>query len=183
MNTKTLLPEYAKNARGYLKIEEREALFRLAGNVPRNGVILNIGIEYGASMICLRAGNESARLIGIDLNTNKLTLPDEFNLNAGIMSGDSGEIARGWSEHLDLLFIDGDHGYRGVTLDTQYADFLMPDGIVMFHDCYDWTDTDKTHRLVPGVIAAVDDWFSSVDKSAWIELDKVGTSRLFQRIK
>lgn len=177
------LPQYAAKARGYLKIEERHKLFDLARDVPDDGTILNIGIEYGASMICLRAGNEVCSLLGIDLNTTKLILPNEFNLHAEILNGDSGQIVRNFADELDLIFIDGDHGYRGVTLDTQYLDWLLPNGIVMFHDCFDWIENDKPHRQVPGVMGAVDDWFKSADKKAWIELDKVGTSRLFKRIK
>ncbi len=176
------LPQYAAKARGYLKIEERQKLFELARDVPDDGVILNIGIEYGASMICLRAGNKTAQLIGIDLNVTKLSLPNGFTLNAIITSGDSSQIVRDFADELDLIFIDGDHGYRGVTLDTQYLDWLLPDGVVMFHDCYDWIENDKPHRLVPGVMEAVDDWFKSVEKRDWTELDKVGTSRLFRKI-
>ena len=191
MNIKTL-PEYAARAKGYLKIEERRKLFELAQGVPDSEwhLILNIGIEYGASMICLRAGNKQATLTGIDIDCSKLIKIKEIdwygNINIREMTSmDAFSAIQQDVESLSLLFIDGDHGYRGVTLDTLYCDLLEEDGIVMFHDCYDWEEPDKPHRKVPGVMAAVDDWFIGIMKgdNDFIELPKVGTSRLFKRIK
>lgn len=47
------------------------------------------------------------------------------------------------TNHLDLLFIDGDHSYEGVYADWQtYKVFLKEGAIVAFHD-YGWADGVK----------------------------------------
>ena len=64
------------NAKGYIKPEEREMLYDVAREtVPISGVIVNIGVEYGASMACLRAGNVDAWIIGIDIDMSKYIGP------------------------------------------------------------------------------------------------------------
>ncbi len=41
-------------------------------------------------------------------------------------------------EHLDFLFVDGDHTYEGVTQDfLMYKDFVSPSGWIAFHDIND----------------------------------------------
>ena len=54
-------------AKGWLTIPEREFLKEMAHRVPLDGTILNIGVEFGASVHCLRAGNELCDLAAVDL--------------------------------------------------------------------------------------------------------------------
>lgn len=43
--------------------------------------------------------------------------------------------AEGWTQPIDLLFIDGDHSYRGVQRDWElFSRFVSPWGMVVFHD-------------------------------------------------
>ena len=56
---------------------------------------------------------------------------------------------------LDLLFIDGDHGYEGVKADFQlYSPWVRPGGLVVFHDIVPAAETGAPtagHRWVGGV--------------------------------
>ena len=45
------------------------------------------------------------------------------------------EVARSWTEPLDLLFIDANHEYESVRRDfTLWSPFVKPGGIVALHD-------------------------------------------------
>ena len=52
-----------------------------------------------------------------------------------IMATTSEDAASGWTEPVDLLFIDGDHSYAGVRRDFDlFRPWLSPDALVCFHD-------------------------------------------------
>lgn len=62
-------------ARGWLSPVEREALKAAASYAAARFLFpnfVNIGVEYGASLHCLRAGSQVARIIGVDLDTSKM---------------------------------------------------------------------------------------------------------------
>jgi hypothetical protein len=170
------------NAKGYLKPEEREILYTAAREtVPTiSGTIVNIGVEYGASMACLRAGNPSAWLIGIDINMSKYIGPRDDRVI--LIESNSFSALQFWRVGIDLLFVDGDHGYSGVMLDTMWANYVKPSKHAIFQDCYDWDiDPPVPHRVCPGVNRAVSDWKSKWVTDAWTELPHVGSSRVFLR--
>jgi len=169
--------DYLK-ARGYLKPLEREALYQLAGEigVSEQKVMVNIGVEYGASLACLRAGNPKATIYGVDVNIKKAV----SRYGCKLIEVDSGQLVHEWQDEIDLLFVDGDHSYEGVKRDIEWAKLIREDGLVIFHDCFDWDDPSQVHRICPGVNVAVGEWFESqVD---FVELDPVWTMRIFQRI-
>lgn len=179
METATL--DY-KNAKGWLLPEERELLYRLAAEAPKDARFLNVGVEYGASVVCLRTGNPTAWIWAIDLDIQKMVYPDLPNQ---LLQGDSGDLARHWSEvynpSITIAFIDGDHGYNGVLADAIFADYVVLGGYILFQDCYDHVEIGKIHALVPGVNAAVSDWFSQHSKE-FEELPYVGSTRVFRRV-
>ena len=52
-----------------------------------------------------------------------------------LLRGTSAEIATGWNQEIDLLFIDGDHSYEGVRFDWEtFSKFLKDFSITIFHD-------------------------------------------------
>lgn len=177
------------HSKGWLKDAERELLFELASRLPGNAVILNIGVEYGASLACLRAGNPTALIYGVDLDCSKAV----SNYGCYLMQLDSHAMVKDWitlqklgdfDRQLDLIFVDGDHGELGVLLDAKFADFLPVGGWILFQDCFDWEDTSIVHQVCPGVNAAVDKWSSREDiKQEFEELPSVETTRVFRRVK
>ncbi len=47
----------------------------------------------------------------------------------------SNEVAKTWQGQIDILFIDGDHGYEQVLFDYRtFAPFVKKDGLIIFHD-------------------------------------------------
>ncbi len=52
-----------------------------------------------------------------------------------ILRKTSGEVADGWNQEIDILFIDGDHSYEGAKGDWDlFSPFVKPFGSVIFHD-------------------------------------------------
>ena len=170
------------NAKGFIKPDEREFLYNAAREtVPTlSGVIVNIGVEYGASMVCLHAGNPSAWLFGIDIDMSKYEGIKHDRII--LIETKSSNMLAFWRTGIDLLFVDGDHGYHGVMQDTVWTKLVKPGKLAIFQDCYDWdTDPPVPHKVCPGVNKAVSEWFNRQKSEAWEELDYVGTSRVFQR--
>jgi len=170
-----------KDAKGWLRADEREELVRLARDIGENesAVIVNIGVEYGASIACFRAGNSVAHVIGIDIDCSKFI---DNDYSCQLIEADSFKMSIGWDTGVDLLFIDGDHSYEGVKRDTEWIKFSRKGGYVIFHDCYDFDDPSlEVHGVCPGVNQAVVEW--GVKQSAFEELDPVGTMRIFRRVE
>lgn len=168
-----------KNARGWLTEAERDHLVALAQRY-NGGTIINIGVEYGASLACLRHGAPHAEIIGIDIDTSKAEIRDGVTL----VEADSGAESLRWPEGdaVDLAFIDGDHSYAGVWRDLHWTRFIPVGGTVSFHDCYSWGAPPRTiHQICPEVDQAVSEWYAE-HGSAWKETHVVDSIRTFERI-
>lgn len=167
------------NAKGYLTTNERQYLHDAARAVRSNGIIINIGVQYGASVACLRAGNATASIFAIDIDMSKANR----SIPAKYIEEDSGVLPKTFPVEawIDLLFVDGDHSFAGVNRDLEWSTLVGTGGHVIFHDCYDWPPAPpKTvHQVVPGVNRAVSEWYARVN--GWTELDFVDTMRIFKK--
>lgn len=172
-----------RTARGWLRPEEREYLHRISAMAGQTGIIVNIGVEHGASLVCFRSGNPECRIYGLDLDVSKA--PN--NLAVIFLRGDSGVHVRYTDQWLpdpiSVLFVDGDHEYDGVVRDIEYTELVSHGGVVIFHDCYDFNNPLIVHQVCPGVNQAVTEWYDTKKESddRWVELDSVGTMRIFRR--
>jgi len=175
-----------RTAKGFLRPEEREFLHHIAKSAGNLGVILNIGTEHGASLVCFREGNPTCIICGMDLDNSKA--PD--SLGVEFITGDSSKLFELFGRAypvVDVLFIDGDHTYQGVIADTSYTHLVDIGGYVIFHDCYDFhrpynsAGEPRVHDLVPGVNQAVSEWYTSFS-NCWREQGSVGTMRIFKRL-
>jgi hypothetical protein len=169
-----------KTTRGaVLSDDERQWLFDRSAELheeKRNPLILHIGVEYGGSLHCCRAGAPDARLVGVDLDTSK------FLGRAGVefMTGDSAELAYDFHDKIDLLFIDGDHSYEGVRADmVTWLGKVRPGGIVAFHDYELSQDTLKQVPWAIGVKEAVDEWHWA--DTTWEEIEGVDSIKAYRR--
>ena len=112
--------------------------------------ILEIGVNNGGMNFMLANSISSCRtIVGIDLflfNVHLLRLFVRNGVVQHFIQGDSGEnrtfqrVAAlfGGPPKIDLLFIDGDHSYKGVVADFRYRCLVRDGGIIAFHDiCMD----------------------------------------------
>jgi cephalosporin hydroxylase len=178
-----------KTAKGWLRPEERLFLHTLARGLRpsvqpgKPNLIVNIGVEYGASLACFAQGAPKAMVLGIDIDVSK-NLTNAKNIQ--LIESDSGQIAEVWSTEeygygpIAVLFIDGDHSYEGVKRDIEFIKYVQKGGIIIFHDCYDFDDPTIIHRICPGVNQAVEEWLAdNLDK--YEEYQSVGTMRIFAK--
>lgn len=165
-------------AKGWLKDGESALLVELASQLPGDAVILNIGVEFGKSLACLRAGNPTALIYGVDLDISKAV----SDYGCLLIQEDSHQLVKEWNRPLDLVFVDGDHGEAGVLMDAGFADFVPVDHFILFQDCWDWTYPAIVHQVCPGVNAAVDKWFAT-HNTEFEEWPSVDTTRVFKRVR
>lgn len=179
-----------KKARGYLSPDEREYLFTMA---KESNLILNIGVEYGASIHCFRDGNPNATIIAIDLIGNEKFEGDvgkqvyfddtqvtihnsDFSIIDSLkqpfvlfIKADSNtlEIDRTSA----LIFIDGCHWGECVKNDIDKYSQLATK-YLLFHDY-----SDSPIHL--GVKEALDNW----DCTGFQKIKQVDTIAVYKRVE
>lgn len=137
-------------------------------------VIVHIGVEYGASLHCCKAGAPEARVIGVDVDCSK------FEGDTGdfeMLEGESVETARKFHDRIDLLFVDADHSYEGVRADiAEWIGKVPSGGIIVFHD-YN-SDVEKFPHT-GSVRKAVDSWHWA--ETTWQGIDTPDSLRAYGR--
>lgn len=125
-------------------------------------VIVNIGVQRGASLHCLRAGSPTARLIGVDVDYTKIPL--EGDPQAVLICGRSQEAYEWLVNPVHLVFIDGGHGYDAVLQDAQrWGPKVVPGGIMAFHD-YTPDRLESNPKIHEQIAAGIEDW---MDTESW----------------
>ena len=188
---------------GWESPAEQELLVRLAGDVPDNGMIVEIGAEYGMSASLFALGSSpTVHIISIDLFPGELLNYHQENLSeAGCLSrtrqvqmnSQKPEASmfdlwvRAFNEvplrphKIDLLFIDGDHSYQGCKVDIDaWTPHVKPSGRVAFHDTACATNP-LAHALHHEVSRAINDWLA-VEGDHWRFLESVDSIMVFERI-
>lgn len=163
---------------------ERERIKELAELIAREfevPTLVNIGIMWGCTAWCLRAGAPGAILYGVDWDytTNKVT--DEDNLRAILITGDSTVVHAQFNKLIHLLLIDGDHHYEVVRKDISgWTPKVVPSGIVIFHDYEPSALNLRQFPHLVGVKQAVDEWFAA-NSEEWTLLDAPDSLRVFRK--
>ncbi len=144
-------PRAADRIPALLTTHEKQTLYRLAGLTPERGCIVEIGSFKGASAYLLAAGSagQSAAIHCIDTFMAENVVSSlgadtfaEFSHNVApfyerivVQRGWSTEVVGEIKQPIDLLFVDGDHSYEGVSADLRlYLPKLAADAVVMMHD-------------------------------------------------
>lgn len=149
---------------------EANWLVEQAAALPEDAIIVHIGVAHGASLLCSRAGNEEARLVGIDTRLDRLPLADGLD-TVEMVEADSRTVD--FEDEVDWLFVDGDHSEGSVWADIlNWHHRIVEGGVMAFHDY-------GNHKLrwCQGVKAAVDKW----DWSEWQEVEAPGSIRAFRK--
>lgn len=176
---------------------EQRLLVELAKDVPENGLIIEIGGEFGmsASLFCYGAP-ATAEVITIDLFPGNLIDLHRANLAEAGFAGRTKPVASDSRDYklpkrtkIDLLFIDGDHSYVGVKADIErFTPHVVVGGVVAFHDSLPPGSPAPSETHVNYAVAlahyevmlAIDEWF---DPERWEALPQVDTIRAFKRLK
>ena len=147
----------AETIEGFLAPREMRFLALLAACPTANGEILEIGSFKGKSTVILAksaalSGNSTVHAVDPmtapsetdpDLRGDVSSFADfQKNIKAHKVAENiefhqnfSFELAKDWSKPLRLLWIDGDHTYKGTKLDFDgFAPFLTDGAIVAIHD-------------------------------------------------
>ena len=150
-----------------LDIDEAEWLAVRAALLPQDAVIVHLGVSAGASLVCSRVGNPTARIVGVDHDVRCAGL----DIDADIILADSRTVA--WKRPPDFLFVDADHTEGSVIADIQnWHGRIVAGGIIAFHDY------GNTHfRWCKGVKAAVDGW----DWDGWTEIGAPGSIKAYRK--
>jgi predicted O-methyltransferase YrrM len=142
---------------GYLALNEMRFLALMAACPTATGEILEIGSFKGRSTIILAkfaalSGNSKIHAVDPmtapsetdpDLRGDVSSVADfQKNIEAHNVAGNiefhqtfSFELAKTWDKPIRLLWIDGDHTYKGTKLDFEgFAPFLTDGAIVAIHD-------------------------------------------------
>ena len=117
-----------------MNIAEAMCLYRYS-RLCMDKVIVEIGRRHGGSTKVIASALRNGMVHSVDK-----TLRPEVNSNLNgvldkvhIITGDSKEVP--WSMPIDMLFVDGDHSYKGVQADVdKYVPHVMPMGFIIFHD-------------------------------------------------
>lgn len=141
-------------------------------------VVVEIGSARGRSTCFMGLAlkeNGSGKIFAIDPHTrtawNDANSVDTFDILRSnvstlglesfveILRNTSNEVANGWDQSIDILFIDGDHSYEGAKRDWElFSPFVKPFGSVVFHDTlWDLKPDPKYARPDMGVPRLVDE--------------------------
>jgi len=130
---------------GWLTAEEGETLYRLAKACTGRGVIVEIGSWRGKSTTCLGLGSKAGHgvpVFAVDPHSEHTFGDFSRNMEeAGLtdlvtpVPGRSQELAEGFDEPIELLFIDGAHQYELVNEDfDRWVPKVVEGGVVAMHD-------------------------------------------------
>lgn len=169
---------------GYLWPKEGGLLARLASEVPRGRVIVELGSFKGKSACYLARGSKAGNSVPVFCVDVWEASDQEFARHfrdaamfadetifetwqrqvaqARVKSlitpikGHSGHTAEDWTRPVGLLFVDADHAYEACRRDTlAWAPHLAPGAWVAWHD--------YGNKRFPGVPQFVDEWLPTVE--------------------
>jgi predicted O-methyltransferase YrrM len=137
---------------GSVKIDELKQLEKLASQ--SKDIIVEIGSFQGRSTVGLAKGSKLGNnntVYAIDKWSNNVVngtkdviiskesfinnlKTSEVNDIVTPIHSTSNEAFKNWDKKIGMIFIDGDHSYQGVKNDIRWCDFVIPGGIIAFHD-------------------------------------------------
>ncbi|MBD3268499.1 hypothetical protein GF373_17665 [bacterium] len=174
---------YFLEAKGeFVKTTER-ILFRdlakeVAERFDSRPMFVNIGVSWGATLHCLRAGAPGAKLIGIDIDLEHRKLHGDPK--AILIEGDSNTLCARFGSKIHFLLVDGGHDYDTVKNDIiGWTPKVVPGGVVAFHDYTPLPGSIRHEPCLVGVKQAVDELLMGNEE--WTEIDRAISSIAFQK--
>jgi len=142
---------FAENSRVWTDMEEHmQFLFDSA-----KGMVMEIGVRGGASTSALLAGVEahSGHLWSVDVNPCRVFDHPDWTFTQANSITEAERIKAIIPEHLDVLFVDGDHTYEGCLSDLQ--NYGPRADLILVHDCL-------CPETYPGVRKASEEYAASL---------------------
>ena len=146
----------------YIREDYLRCLWAYASWLSTPAIVVEIGTQYGCSLVTMAAAlhGTDSRLYGIDpvFATGIFTyldLHEPYSLTQVSSEEKVRELARAcgisdeeimlipersweylpkWNTPLDLLFVDGEHGYEPVKKDCEWLRWVKPGGYAVFDD-------------------------------------------------
>lgn len=144
--------ELARDIPGWLTREQAAVLWRAVRGLPSGAHVVEIGSHQGRSTVVLGRAAQAAgaRVTAIDPFVDGRLFGGQptrrrFETNVAAAGVDtavtllaeySTRARPGWSDRIDLVYIDGKHDYWTFTDDLRWSEFLAPDGEILVHDCF-----------------------------------------------
>jgi len=161
-----------ESSRGIVRLNIAEgALLYKYCRIKPEGTLLEIGRKHGGSTVIMASALTFGRLFSIDIVDHSEVKDNikEVSSKIILLTGDSKEIE--WDITIDLLFIDGDHSFRGVQSDVRkFTPFIKPNGYLILHDAI-----GKKSELKPIIKNLKKQYYKEVDSvDSMLVLQKIG---------
>ena len=194
MHTYEAVQEQIDEMRGWLRPAQARRLWELARGVPPAGTVVEIGSFQGKSTVLLASAvDQSAAVYAIDPHAGNDRAPGEWD--SGTVEGEADRVmffenlekcgvrdrvisVRQFSQNahhlvpapIDLLYVDGAHGYAPALSDiTGWGDRVVPGGAMAIHDVY--TSLFVTLAVIRSL------WCST----SWMYVGRVRSLAVYQR--
>lgn len=195
-NVEEIINEIRKNVDvGMCGSPQPEYLFCLSHSLKNLGEIVEIGTCAGHSLVALAYGQKlksGKKVTTIDIkkhssleqHIDKAQIKDWVNIKLG----NSKDIAKNWKKPIELLWIDGDHRYRGVKEDiVNWEKFVIKDGLIVLHDYRNgtgvWQAVHETLLAKPWIWkVASDRQYGSIFVVEKIAVDEVSSPPWFDKL-
>lgn len=167
----------------FIRPGERCLLYAMAAEMvkrferPR---IINIGVSWGASVHCLKAGAPRGWVTGIDIDLESRPVQNRHGLGAAFIEIDSRKCGLEYERPVHLLFVDGGHEYEMVKGDIgAWIPHIPIGGLAIFHD---YAPSPRDRDRLAGVERAVDEWHGG-DLDCWLQVVRVDSMIVFERVE
>jgi len=148
-------------------VKDVDTLQALARMLPENPVIVNIGACFGTSTLAMLEARPDAFIFSIDINIcpkepKHIKMAGADRASVIRVLGPSQDAGVYWPQQVDMVFVDGAHGYPEVVRDIRaWSGKIKQGGILAFHD-YD-------KDILPHVKRAIDDEMKGLEPLLQIE--------------
>lgn len=162
--------------------ERIQKLNELAGLIDPVYAIVELGVNFGESLVALALGSKGAPVYGIDLwgwdtdvrgekhrrrrgfqtddaRAGAARRLENAGVKACLIQGSTHDIAKAWSRPIGLLYIDAAHDVVSVSHDYEdWARHVVPGGWIAFDDAEPGEKVNKVIKSIVNASGCWDNW-------------------------
>lgn len=153
------------NIEGYLNFKQAYALYNVAKKLTDKSTIVEIGSYLGRSTCFISEAIKKKKINFYTIDTFENQGMDEglrdtyqdfyknifpYRKYINIIKGFSYDVVKSFqNRRIDMLWIDGDHSYKGCKKDIEdWYHLISKDGLILFHDYYEKSGNIKVKKAV-----------------------------------